>query len=69
MKRRLIILALALTTSLSVFGGLASLLTSGPDPAETAPIIVAKGGPDKQPDDTSRTTGPIGGPKGGSWGG
>ena len=56
MKRKLIILFLALTTSLSVFGGLASLLTTGPDSTETAPIVVAWGGPD-------------GRGEGGSWGG
>ncbi len=52
MKRNLIILILALSTSLSVFSGLAALLATGPDSADTAPITVA-GGPGDRGDGAS----------------
>ncbi len=68
MRRKLIILILALTTSLSVFSGLAALLATGPDSAETAPVTVAEAGPK-----TGRPPGPPPGggpsPNGASWGG
>ena len=67
MKRRLIILAMALTSFLSVFGGVASLLATGPHPAETAPIAVAGAGPDIKPPVGPPPPGPS--PDGASWGG
>ena len=66
MKRKLLILSLALTTSLSALGGLASLLATGPDPAETAPIAVAGAGPEVKP---PLPTPPPPTTNGGSWGG
>jgi hypothetical protein len=71
MKRKLIILILALTTSLSVFSGLASLLTTGPNSTETAPISVAEAGPNIKPPVKPPVGPPPPGPSpnGGSWGG
>jgi hypothetical protein len=67
MKRKLIILFVALTTFLSAFGGLASFLTTGPpNPAETSPVTIAATGPDVGPSDGG-PPGPT--PDGQSWGG
>ena len=68
MKRRLLILSLALATALPAFSGLASLLATGPDPAQTAPIAIAEAEPDIKP------LPPVPPPPppttdGGSWGG
>ena len=69
MKRKLIILILALTTSLSVFSGLASLLATGPNPAETAPITIAEVRPNVKPPKLPKPPPPPLTPNGGSWGG
>ena len=84
MKRRLIILFLALTTLLSAFSGLASLLAAGPNSGpgrhETAPILVAddgnnssdgaSGGPTSTGSDgTSTKGGGSASTNGASWGG
>ena len=66
MKRNMIILVVALTTFLSAYSGLASLLAAGPDSAGTAPIAVAGAGPDIKP---PLPTPPPPSPNGGSWGG
>ena len=66
MKRKLVTLLLALTTFLSAFSGLASLLATGPESAETTPITVAGAGPDIKP---PLPTPPPLSPNGGSWGG
>ena len=63
MRRKLIILFVALTTFLSAFGGLASFLATEPD---SAPIAVAEAGPELKPPPPPP---PPPSPNGGSWGG
>ena len=49
MKRKLIIFAIIVTYFFSAFTGLASLLATGPDSNEMAPIVVAGTEPVKRP--------------------
>ena len=67
MKRKLIIFILALSTSLPVLSGLASLLATGPDSTETTPITVAMTGTNNGPRPGPPPPGPS--PDGASWGG
>jgi len=66
MKRKMIILFVALTTFLSAFSGLASLLATGPD---SAPIVVAEARPKIKPPVRPLPPPPPLSPNGGSWGG
>ena len=71
MKRKVIIFLVALSTCLSTVSGLAALLTTGVNPAETTPIAVADSGPVVKPPVKPPVGPPPPGllPNGGSWGG